>query len=71
MIMTARRSLSVPAFSEPVTDTPARTGGRRLLPIEQGADFREAPTESAPAPAPVRRPLAAVGLAFFDPERQS
>ncbi|WP_406097466.1 hypothetical protein [Kitasatospora purpeofusca] len=67
-----RRNLSRPAFSEPVTDAPvpAQAGGRRLPPVEQGADFREPPAESAPEPAPVRRPLAASGLAFSDPDRQ-
>ncbi len=73
VIMTvARRSLSLPAFSEPATDAPApgRPGGRRLLPVEQGADFRQPPGEAEPAPAPARRPLAAGGITFSDPDRQ-
>ncbi|MGW2401805.1 hypothetical protein ACWCYY_35150 [Kitasatospora sp. NPDC001664] len=66
-----RRNLSLPAFSEPDTaaPVPAQAGGQRLLPVEQGADFREPPAESAPVPAPVRRPLAAGGLTFSDPDR--
>ncbi|MEV7930652.1 MULTISPECIES: hypothetical protein [unclassified Kitasatospora] len=70
--MTAnRRSLGLPAFSEPAADAPApaQSGGRQLLPVEQGADFRQPPGETAPAPAPARRPLAA-GLTFSDPDRQ-
>ncbi|MFB7669586.1 hypothetical protein ACFC1R_37740 [Kitasatospora sp. NPDC056138] len=68
----ARRSLSLPTFSEPATDAPAPAppGGRRLLPIEQGADFRQPPSETVPAPAPARRPLAAGGLTFSDLDRQ-
>jgi hypothetical protein len=70
--MTDRRSLSLPAFSEPATDAPlpAQPGGRRLLPIEQGADFRQPPGETVAVPAPARRPLAASGLTFSDPDRQ-
>ena len=69
--MTDRRSLSLPAFSESATDAPvpAQPGGRRLLPVEQGADFRQPPGETTPAPAPVRRQLAAGGLIFSDPDR--
>ncbi|MBT1190354.1 hypothetical protein HET69_41935 [Streptomyces sp. CJ_13] len=46
-------------------------GGRRLMPVEQGADFRQPPgeTEPEPAPAPARRPLAPGGLTFSDPDR--
>ncbi|MDK1476936.1 hypothetical protein QNO07_26645 [Streptomyces sp. 549] len=67
--MTDRRPLSLPAFSEPVSDAPvpAQAGGRRLMPVEQGADFRQPPAE--PAPAPARRPLAPGGLTFSDPDR--
>ncbi|MED7947719.1 MULTISPECIES: hypothetical protein [unclassified Streptomyces] len=67
-----RRSLGLPAFSEPAADAPvpAQPGGRRLLPVEQGADFRQPPGEAVPAPAPARRSLAAGGLTFSDPERQ-
>ncbi|MBB4951904.1 hypothetical protein F4556_007558 [Kitasatospora gansuensis] len=70
--MTDRRSLSLPAFSEPATDAsaPAQVGGRRLLPVEQGADFRRPPGATAAAPAPARRPLTAGGLTFSDPDRQ-
>ncbi|KQV14513.1 MULTISPECIES: hypothetical protein [unclassified Kitasatospora] len=70
--MTDRRSLSLPAFSEPTADAsvPFQAGGRRLLPVEQGADFRQPPGETAPVPAPARRPLAAGGLTFSDPARQ-
>ncbi|MEV0537629.1 hypothetical protein [Kitasatospora sp. NPDC050463] len=70
--MTDRRSLSLPAFSEPVTDAavPAQTGGRRLLPVEQGADFRQPPGETEPTSAPARRPLAAGGLTFSNPDQQ-
>ncbi|MER6401816.1 MULTISPECIES: hypothetical protein [unclassified Kitasatospora] len=68
-----RRSLGLPAFSEPVADAsavPAQSGGRRLLPVEQGADFRQPPTETVDEPAPVRRPLGVGGLTFSDPDRQ-
>ncbi|WP_406209978.1 hypothetical protein OH807_39785 [Kitasatospora sp. NBC_01560] len=66
-----RRSLGLPAFSEPSADAPvpAQGGGRRLLPVEQGADFRQPPGEAVPETAPVRRPLAAGGLTFSDPDR--
>ncbi|MFJ2191635.1 hypothetical protein ACIOJE_27500 [Kitasatospora sp. NPDC087861] len=69
--MTARRSLSLPAFSEPATDAPvpAQSGVRRL-PVEHGADFRQPPGETAPVSAPARRPLAPGGLTFSDPDRQ-
>ncbi|MER5642172.1 hypothetical protein ABT095_35185 [Kitasatospora sp. NPDC002227] len=49
---------------------PAQSGGRRLLPVEQGADFRQPPSETAAAPVPARRPLAAGGLTFSDRDRQ-
>ncbi|MFI9366511.1 hypothetical protein ACIG5E_36485 [Kitasatospora sp. NPDC053057] len=70
--MTDRRRLSL-RFSEPVTDVPvpAQFGGLRLLPVEQGADFRQPPGETAAAPVPARRPLAAGGLTFSDPDRQT
>ncbi|AWZ04597.1 MULTISPECIES: hypothetical protein [unclassified Streptomyces] len=72
--MTDRRPLSLPAFSEPASDAPvpARAGGRRLVPVEQGADFRQPPGEAEPepAPAPARRPLAPGSPAFSDPDRQ-
>lgn len=69
--MTDRRPLSPPAFSEPASGAPvpAQAGGRRLVPVEQGADFRQPPGETEPAPAPARRPLAPGGLAFSDPDR--
>ncbi|MBT1188440.1 hypothetical protein HET69_31815 [Streptomyces sp. CJ_13] len=71
--MTDRRPLSLPAFSEPASDAPvpAHAGGRRLMPVEQGADFRQPPgeTEPEPAPAPARCPLAPGGLTFSDPDR--
>ncbi|OEJ21271.1 hypothetical protein BGM19_37355 [Streptomyces agglomeratus] len=69
--MTDRRPLSLPAFSEPASDAPvpAQAGGRRLMPVEQGADFRQPPRETEPAPAPARRPLAPGGLTFSDPDR--
>lgn len=62
----------MPAFSESTTDAPApaQVSGRRLLPIEQGADFRQPPGEAESAPAPARRPLGAGGLTFSDPDRQ-
>ncbi|MEU4301963.1 hypothetical protein [Kitasatospora aureofaciens] len=67
----ARRSLSLPAFSEPAVDAPVPAqSGMRRLPVEQGADFRQPPSETAPAPAPARRPLAPGGLTFSDPDRQ-
>ena len=68
--MTDRRPLSLPAFSEPASDAPvpAQAGGRRM-PVEQGADFRQPPGETEPAPAPARRPLAPRGLTFSDPDR--
>lgn len=67
--MTDRRPLSLPALSEPASDAPvpAQAGGRRLMPVEQGADFRQPPDE--PAPAPARRPLAPGGHTFSDPDR--
>ncbi|MFJ3221588.1 hypothetical protein ACIPLC_37450 [Kitasatospora sp. NPDC086801] len=67
-----RRSLGLSLFSEPVADAPvpAQSGGRRLLPVEQGADFRQPPGETVAEPAPVRRPLGAGGLTFSDPDRQ-
>ncbi|MFD5084366.1 hypothetical protein ACFWOG_17220 [Kitasatospora sp. NPDC058406] len=70
--MTDRRPLSLPAFSEPAADAPvpARSGGRRLLTVEQGADFRQPPGESEPTAALAWRPLAAGGLTFSDPDRQ-
>lgn len=63
------RPLSLPAFSEPASDAPvpAQAGGRRLMPVEQGADFRQPRGE--PEPAPARRPLAPGGLTFSDPDR--
>ncbi|MEU3564172.1 MULTISPECIES: hypothetical protein [unclassified Kitasatospora] len=69
--MTDRRSLSLPAFSEPAADVllPAQSGVRRL-PVEQGADFRQPPGETAAVPAPVRRRLSPGGLTFSDPDRQ-
>ncbi|MFD6970414.1 hypothetical protein [Streptomyces sp. NPDC059949] len=69
--MTDRRPLSLPAFSEPASDShvPAQAGGRRLMPVEQGADFRQPPGETEPEPAPARRPLAPGGLTFSDPDR--
>ncbi|WP_405435600.1 hypothetical protein OG373_02945 [Streptomyces avidinii] len=69
--MTDRRPLSLPVFSEPASDAPvpAQAGGRRLMPIEQGAYFRQPPGEPEPAPAPARRPLAPGGLTFSDPDR--
>ncbi|TQF06954.1 hypothetical protein E6W39_38175 [Kitasatospora acidiphila] len=69
--MTDRRTLAMP-FSEPAADAavPALSGGRRLLPVEQGADFRQPPSETAAVPAPARRPLGAGGLTFSDPDRQ-
>ncbi|MGW4229431.1 hypothetical protein ACWEF9_09095 [Streptomyces sp. NPDC004980] len=69
--MTDRRPLSLPAFFEPASDDPlpAQAGGRRLMPVEQGADFRQPPGEPEPAPAPARRLLAPGGLTFSDPDR--
>ncbi|MFD9593119.1 hypothetical protein ACFWA9_10215 [Kitasatospora sp. NPDC059973] len=71
--MIDRRPLPSPAFSASATDEPlpAQSGGRRLLPVEQGADFRQPPGETVAVPAPARRrPLAAGGLTFSDPDRQ-
>ncbi|MFF1872597.1 hypothetical protein [Kitasatospora herbaricolor] len=70
--MTDRRSLSLPAFSEPATDAsgPVPSGGRRRMPVEQGADFRQPPGEIAPAAPPARRRLAPGGPTFSDPDRQ-
>ncbi|MET8624746.1 hypothetical protein ABZW30_13470 [Kitasatospora sp. NPDC004669] len=70
--MTDRRRLSLPAFSESATDAPlpAQSGGRRLLPVEQGADFRQPPGETVAGPAPARRRLSPGGLTFSDPDRQ-
>ncbi|MER6365753.1 hypothetical protein [Kitasatospora sp. NPDC001527] len=70
--MTDRRPLAMPAFSSDTADAPmlAHLGGRRLLPVEQGADFRQPPGKTAAVPAPARRPLAAGGLTFSDPDRQ-
>ncbi|MFI6444221.1 hypothetical protein [Kitasatospora sp. NPDC050543] len=68
-----RRSPVLPSFSEPATDAPvpAPGGGRRPLPVEQGADFRQPPGEDVPAPrSTVRREVAAGGLTFSDPDRQ-
>ncbi|MFI6844333.1 hypothetical protein ACIBJD_06675 [Kitasatospora sp. NPDC050467] len=71
-----RRSLGLPAFSEPAADAPvpAQSGVRPPLPVAQGADFRQPPgetaTDPAPAPAPVRHRLAAGGPTFSDPARQ-
>ncbi|MEV2248371.1 hypothetical protein [Streptomyces sp. NPDC049970] len=61
----------LPAFSEPASDAPvpAQAGGRRLMPVEQGADFRRPPGEPEPAPAPARRPLAPGDLTFAAPDR--
>ncbi|MBT2379699.1 hypothetical protein AMK21_32065 [Streptomyces sp. CB00316] len=69
--MADRRPLSLPAFSEPASDAPvpAQAGGRRLMPVEQGADFRQPPGETEPAPAPARCPLAPGGRTFSDPDR--
>ncbi|MBB4951605.1 hypothetical protein F4556_007140 [Kitasatospora gansuensis] len=65
-----RRSLGLPAFSEPATDAPvpAPSSGHRLPPVEQGADFRQPPGEEAVVPRPARRPLAVGGLTFSDPD---
>ncbi|MFJ6382592.1 hypothetical protein ACIQI7_21625 [Kitasatospora sp. NPDC092039] len=41
------------------------------MPVEQGADFRQPPGETAAVPAPARRPLAAGGPTFSDPARQT
>ncbi|MFF2045332.1 hypothetical protein ACFVVX_33445 [Kitasatospora sp. NPDC058170] len=67
-----RRSLGLPAFSEPAVDAsvPAQPGGRRVPPVEQGADFRQPPGETEAEPAPARHPLAIGGLTFSDPDRQ-
>ncbi|MEV8328047.1 hypothetical protein ACFV84_14275 [Kitasatospora sp. NPDC059811] len=67
-----RRNLGLPAFSEPATDAPvpAQSGGRRLLPVEQGANFRQPPGETTPVPSPARRLRAVGGLTFSDPDRQ-
>ncbi|MFI8085871.1 hypothetical protein ACIF6L_34415 [Kitasatospora sp. NPDC086009] len=69
--MTDRRRLSL-RFSESAVEAavPAQSGGRRLLPVEQGADFRQPPGETTASPAPTRRPLAAGGLTFSDPDQQ-
>ncbi|MFE7529120.1 hypothetical protein ACFU7Y_25880 [Kitasatospora sp. NPDC057542] len=69
--MTNRRPLAMPTFSATATDAPlpAQSGVRRL-PVEQGADFRQPPGETAAVPAPVRRPLSPGGLTFSDPDRQ-
>ncbi|MFG2718458.1 hypothetical protein ACGFW5_09180 [Streptomyces sp. NPDC048416] len=69
--MTDRRPLSLPVFSDPASGAPvpAQAGGRRPIPVEQGADFRQPPGETDPAPAPARRPLAPGGLTFSDPDR--
>ncbi|WP_079008782.1 hypothetical protein [Streptomyces sp. XY431] len=69
--MTDRRPLALPAFSAPTTDAPlpSQPGGRRL-PVEQGADFRQPPGDTVPAPAPARRRLSSGGLTFSDPDRQ-
>ncbi|TWF71539.1 hypothetical protein [Kitasatospora viridis] len=69
--MTDPRSISLPAFSDPAADAPlpAQSGERRLPPIEQGADFRQPPGETAAVPAPIQRPLAVGGLTFSDPDR--
>ncbi|MFG2591264.1 hypothetical protein [Streptomyces sp. NPDC048438] len=71
--MTDHRPLSLPAFSDPASDAPvpAQAGGRRLMPVEQGADFRQPRGETEPelAPAPARRPLAPGGLTFSHPDR--
>ncbi len=71
-IMTDRRPLAMPAFSEPSSDSPlpARSGGHRPLPIEQGADFRQPPGEVEAVPAPARHRLSLGGLTFSDPDRQ-
>lgn len=65
--MTDRRTLAMP-FSAPATDAavPAQPGGRRLLPVEQGADFRQPPGETVDVPAPLRRRLSPGGLTFSD-----
>ncbi|WP_405015878.1 hypothetical protein OHV05_01290 [Kitasatospora sp. NBC_00070] len=65
-----RRSLGLPAFSEPATDAPvpAPSTGRHLHPVEQGADFRQPPGEEVAEPRPARRPLAVGGLTFSDPD---
>ncbi|MFB7672315.1 hypothetical protein ACFC26_12950 [Kitasatospora purpeofusca] len=69
--MTDRRPLAMPAFSATAIDAPLpdRSGVRRL-PVEQGADFRQPPGETAAVPAPARRRLAPGGLTFSDPDRQ-
>ncbi|MEU6973801.1 hypothetical protein AB0A71_39965 [Kitasatospora aureofaciens] len=70
--MTDRRPLSLPAFSEAAADAPAPTpsGGRRLLPVEQGVNFRQPSGETVAVPAPARRRLSPGGLTFSDPDRQ-
>ncbi|MDH6115163.1 hypothetical protein P3T36_004082 [Kitasatospora sp. MAP12-15] len=73
---TDRRPLGLPAFSEPATDTvnaPTGSGDERrppAVPIEQGADFRQPPSEEVPAPRAVRNPLAVGGMTFSDPGGQ-
>lgn len=69
--MTGRRPLSLPDFSELASDAPvpAQAGGRRLMPVEQGAEFRQPPGETEPAPAPAVGPLAPGGLPLSDPDR--
>ena len=69
--MTDRRSLSLPAFSDPAANAPlpAQSGARRL-PVEQGAEFCQPPGETAAVPAPARRRLSPGGLTFSDPDHQ-
>ncbi|MEU9126963.1 hypothetical protein AB0D08_02405 [Kitasatospora sp. NPDC048540] len=68
-----RRSLGLPAFSESATDAPlpAQATAARLLPVEQGADFRQPPgVEDSQLWAAAERPAAVGGLTFSDPDRQ-
>ncbi|MFD7451188.1 hypothetical protein [Kitasatospora sp. NPDC059827] len=69
--MTDHSPLVMPTFSATAADTPLPTqSGARRPPLEQGADFRQPPGETAAVPAPARRPLAVGGLTFSDPDRQ-
>ncbi|TWE15160.1 hypothetical protein [Kitasatospora atroaurantiaca] len=66
-----RRTLALPAFSEPATQVPhpAPAGARRPLAVEQGADFRQPPGDHVPEPGPARRPLGTGDISFSAPDR--
>jgi len=66
-----RRTLALPAFSEPAIQVPrpAPADARGPFAVEQGADFRQPPGDRIPEPGPARGPLGTGNISFSDPDR--